>query len=456
MEGVYLNKTSAKKMLNFILNFLFTSYNSAMSSTCSMERLTTSYHVFETSHDIADDDDVFDSRHSFLHKYMCRVFQCVDSNPASYTSSTQRRFHRVFRVISLVLVWVCFGFNMYFFAVRYKEIVSLIGPFTMVVMFIFQLVRNVRFVILHNMGMYLFARYPNYVDTIITRLKEDVQSTEQLNRLKIKLRSRNKKINLLIGWSWFCLTALPFLSILGPVIIEMTSEIPSSHYGWIDFFELLSSCYTRVVSLPFLFYMVHISSLQCIELEEYFERMKQATKVLDDLFQEYLHIHRKIKDIAAHFHTYISVLTLITFLWGSLTAYTTANMFKMAISYKKNANFSLILFEIASSFVIFSVEVVLLFTLPWYNLTKVADIQKKLIAKILEIPYSKMAHTDSPFKSIDALFNFSSRVEKHQEIDGMGYSIFGVTLTKLRLMWALILGPLCLFIGNATIKGKFA
>ena len=149
------------------------------------------------------------------------------------------------------------------------------------------------------------------------------------------------------------------------------------------------------------------------------------------------------------------MLIVLLFTWGSLTIFNTIGMIRH-ISYKeyeRTIDYKLEVFETFANFVVFTVEIVLLFSLPWYYLNEVASDKQNIIPKVWEIEFSKNKATDT-FNSLKDIHQLAKRIEKHQKYEDLGYRAFGVNVTTLRIVWVSLLAPGFLFLASAVMKGK--
>ena len=96
----------------------------------------------------------------------------------------------------------------------------------------------------------------------------------------------------------------------------------------------------------------------------------------------------------------------------------------------------------------------LLFSLPWFFLNKVAREKQKLISWVLEIQYSKNQRESYTFKTFENVWLLAKRIERHQRFLDPGYKAFGLNVTTLRIVWLSLLAPALLFLATAIMKGK--
>ena len=396
--------------------------------------------------------DMFDYRRSCLHKYMCSVFQYIDTtNP----KMTKRKYivFKTIQVFFIILIWSCFGYKLLIFTASYDQETKDLNTFKTMVLVIINVIWMLRYVILHNMGLYVLSKRPNEAMRVTEILINNAKTKQEINELKSRIKKRNRDLLWIILTTWVCLIVFPAIRTITP----MALEIKQGYYQVIGilFMELAVLTCTRLTSLPCLFYIIYVASLQRLQIKQYYQKLQLSVESLDDLFQEYVDIHRKIEKFARFIQAYMSMLIVLLFMWGSLTIFNTIGMIRH-ISYKeyeRTIDYKLEVFETFANFVVFTVEIVLLFSLPWYYLNEVASDKQNIIPKVWEIEFSKNKATDT-FNSLKDIHQLAKRIEKHQKYEDLGYRAFGVNVTTLRIVWVSLLAPGFLFLASAVMKGK--
>ena len=403
-------------------------------------------------HDGLYESDMFDYRRSFLHKYMCSVFQYIDTtNP----KMTKRKYiiFKIIQVLFTILIWSCFAYKLLIFTASYDQETRNLNTFKTMVLVVINVIWMLRYVILHNMGLYVLSKRPNEAMCLTEILINNTKTSQQMSELKVRIKKRNRDLLWIILSTWVCLIIFPAIRRITP----MALEIKQGYYQGIGilFMELAVLSCMRLTSLPCLFYIIYVASLQRLRIKQYYQKLQLSAESLDDLFQEYVDIHRKIEKFAKSIQTYMSMLIVLLFMWGSLTIFNTIGMIRH-ISYKEYENtidYKLEVFETFANFVVFTVEIVLLFSLPWYYLNEVASDKQKLISRVWEIEFSKNKASDT-FDSFEDIDQLAKRIEKHQKYEDLGYRAFGVNVTTIRIVWISLLAPGFLFLASAVMKGK--
>lgn len=403
-------------------------------------------------HDGLYESDMFDYRRSFLHKYMCSVFQYIDKTNPKMT----KRKYIIFKIIQLlfiILIWSCFAYKLLIFTASYDQETRDLNTFKTMVLVVINVIWMLRYVILHNMGLYVLSKRPNEAMCLTEILINNTKTSQQMSELKARIKKRNRDLLWIILSTWVCLIIFPAIRRITP----MALEIKQGYYQGtgILFMELAVLSCTRLTSLPCLFYIIYVASLQRLRIKQYYQKLQLSAESLDDLFQEYVDIHRKIEKFAKSIQTYMSMLIVLLFMWGSLTIFNTIGIIRH-ISYKEYENsidYKLEVFETFANFVVFTVEIVLLFSLPWYYLNEVASDKQKLISRVWEIEFSKNKASDT-FDSFEDIHQLAKRIEKHQKYEDLGYRAFGVNVTTIRIVWISLLAPGFLFLASAVMKGK--
>ena len=401
---------------------------------------------FESRH-----SDSFDFRTSFLYKYMSRVFQYVDEDLNSYQNPNRYYWCKILRVLSMIVMWLCvvFRFVQFFYSeISFLKTASL---FQLLVFLVNYIMWMVRYLVIHHFGVLTFCRIPSLAVQLIESLKREVESEEDLKRINLKLKNKERQVNKIIASAFLCIFLLHFLNGVIPVIITEVRKPGSSNFNfWIEFFNFLVLLYTRIVSLPFLYYLIFISYLQCIELEEFCQMLPRTIKSADDIFHEYVKIHQKINNSAKKVHLYLSVSIGTVVIWGLLAVYSFVQ--KLSNFSRSSTDEFTVIFDVIFTFLSNTVEVVYLFLLPWLLLSNVSKKQTKVIVSVLAIPFSKMDWS-SPFNNVSEILQFSSRLEDFQKHAGTGYKVFGIEMNKVKTVWLFILAPVGLLLANSAIKG---
>ena len=397
-------------------------------------------------------EEVLDHRKFILHKYMCRVYQYVDK---SHPAVTARNIfcRRMMQVLFTILIWFCFGYKLMSFAITFYDNARMYNTFERMVLVLIKLVWMLRYVLLHNMGLYILMKYPNEAIHIVAKLTADTETDDQNRSLITMVKEKQKLVYRIMTITLCCVTVIPAIRTLVPMIVETKSTGQYSIIG-VMFLEILVLFYTRIVALPCFFYIIYVANLQRVQIRHYHGRLQLSSKPPDDLFKDYVKIQQSIETFAQNVQSYLSMLILLLFLWGSLTAFNTVSMLKDISNKVTSENTSLDIYNTFANFIVFTVEVMLLFSLPWFFLNKVAREKQKLISWVLEIQYSKNQRESYTFKTFENVWLLAKRIERHQRFLDPGYKAFGLNVTTLRIVWLSLLAPALLFLATAIMKGK--
>lgn len=412
---------------------------------------------YDPSNGDAIEDD-FQTEHcferSFLYHYMVYTFQYCEKDPSKYRSVLSFQLFRILRWVSILLTLGFIGFRIYLFHLLHGEELGGINVFKKILTVLVELLWILKYPMLHFIGVYSFWKYP--LKTPL-ELKYLFARTNSRFKLTKKLKKTQRSINKIIAWTLFSLVTPAILVSFLPVFLEFAFELPYPWKSWeIELFNALRIVYIRLISLPFLFYLIHISSLQILSFEEYIETTSspENTDTMDESFQKYLRIHLSVQESVKNYRMYLRVIFGVLLTFGTVYSYFALGLYKtMMVKHENTPEYSTLAFDYFAEFLKALIETLVLFWLPFWMLHLVGEEEKALSSRICEISYSKMPST-FPLNNLQKILDFVRRIEKFQKNQSIGYQVFGGSLSRIKTVWLIALSPIAYHLANSIIKGK--
>ena len=349
---------------------------------------------------------MYNYKDSNLYRYKCFVFQYVEEYNLSERDSRFHRFiHRfckVMRILACVSMWCCLMFEFFNFINGFKESAERLSPFRAVMLMLHGLVWMLRYVLLHNVGMYLFDKHPKKIQDELKILYEQHREYEHENITKAIKKCERKTENLIVLYV-ICLILLPLLQKLVPLFFERSLNIKSKKV--FETIELIIIPYTRIISMPFFFNFIFLAHIQCVKIK-YFTKNLIVTNNHEEqtnTIKDYVRLHNSVMKTSKDFHIYVIFLLTLLLFWGALGAYSLLE--RLQHLHKSYAMIS----EFFGNLVTFSLETLFLYIVPLATLGKVSNTQKKVLPKILKENSSSKSALD-----------IAIWIEKLQSTDGTG------------------------------------
>ena len=159
---------------------------------------------------------MYNYKKSNLYRYKCLVFQYVEKDVSSYKNRSILMLHKVMHILVCVSMWCCLIFDFLNFIVWGMESVVTLPLFKAYVSMLHRFVWMLRYVVLHNVGMYLFAKHPGKIQEELRTLCNQKEEDEQIIITK-KIEKHERKTENLMVLSVFCLILLSLLQKLVPI-----------------------------------------------------------------------------------------------------------------------------------------------------------------------------------------------------------------------------------------------
>lgn len=137
----------------------------------------------------------------------------------------------------------------------------------------------------------------------------------------------------------------------------------------VEFFVLL---YSRVMAMPIFFFLILVVQIHILELENFSTQIQQTNRNITELLKKYKALTKRIQNSSQAFQVYIIALLLLLVLWGTISVYSSVEMFRHVPS-SNSFLFGINLSESLGTFVVFVCETILLFSLPFYKLGQVSS-----------------------------------------------------------------------------------
>ena len=364
---------------------------------------------------------MYNYKNSNLYRYKCLVFQYIEEDVLSYKSRSTLMLHKVMHILVCVSMWCCLIFEFFNFINGFKKFAATLSLFKAAVSTLHRMVWMLRYVALHNVGMYLFAKHPGKIEEELHTLYSQKEEDERKNITK-KIKKYERKTENLMVLSVICLIFLPLIQKLVPIFIERSLNIDQNWNKVVETIEICIIPYTRIMSLPFFFNFIFLAHIQCVKIKYFTKRLKITNNHEEqtNAIKNYVELHNSVKKTSKDFHAYVIFLLMLLLFWGALGAYSMIEMLQDLPKLSHLPVYSVMVSEFLGNLLIFLLETSFLYVVPLVTLGKVSNTQKAVLPKILKENCSSKNALD-----------IANRIEKLQSTDGTGYTIFDNSLTQL-------------------------
>ena len=382
----------------------------------------------------------------FLYIYMRSTFQWIEpSETGSYSRKLHAMLYSIMRAAVALSLWAVMGFEIFNLINGLPALLADTNTFTSIVAVMHRLLWTLRYVILHHVGLYFFQAHREHITDILNNSNgiSDIQ-----------WRKSHRLIQDLMAVTAFFLLLLPLLQKLIPIFIEQANGIPRKWDMNVEIVEFFVLLYSRVVAMPIFFFLILVVHIHILELENFNLQIQQTDRTITDLLKKYKALTRRIQNSSQAFHPYIISLLLLLVLWGTISVYSSVEMFEH-IPPSQSIVFGVSLSECLGTFLVFICETVFLFSLPLYKLGQVSSQLSRLIYTVTTLDCDEQLQRGFTFNSEEKLALFASLLERHQRYGDVGFRVAGLQLTQLKSLWLTLLGPVIAFVGNLLIKEHF-
>ena len=239
---------------------------------------------------------MYNYKNSNLYRYKCLVFQYIEEDVLSYKSRSTLMLHKVMHILVCVSIWCCLIFEFFNFINGFKEFAATLSLFKAAVSTLHRMVWMLRYVALHNVGMYLFAKHPGKIEEELHTLYSQKEEDERKNITK-KIKKYERKTENLMVLSVICLILLPLIQKLVPIFIERSLNIDQNWNKVVETIEICIIPYTRIMSLPFFFNFIFLAHIQCVKIKYFTKRLKITNNHEEqtNAIKNYVELHNSVK-----------------------------------------------------------------------------------------------------------------------------------------------------------------
>lgn len=397
--------------------------------------------------DYSDDDQFELSLHGcFLYTYMCFTFQWIEPNETGRRSrKIPAVFYKIMQAGVVLSLWAVMGFEIYNLMNGLPALLANTNTIAASVAVMHRLLWTLRYVILHNVGLCFFHAHRGHISDILNNSngisENQWQKSQQL-------------IQDLMAVTAFFLLLLPLVQKLIPIFVEQANGIPRNWDMNVEIVEFFVLLYSRVMAMPIFFFLILVVQIHILELENFSTQIQQTNRNITELLKKYKALTKRIQNSSQAFQVYIIALLLLLVLWGTISVYSSVEMFRHVPS-SNSFLFGINLSESLGTFVVFVCETILLFSLPFYKLGQVSSKLNRLIFIVATLDCDEQCQRGFTFSSEEKLTLFASLLEKHQKYGNVGFRVAGLQMTQLKSLWFTLLGPVIAFVGNFLLKEHF-
>ena len=384
-------------------------------------------------------------RGSALYSYMWLSFQWVEPQEQGTYHVLPVQFYEAMRVFVALSLWLIVGFELYNLIHGFHEFSSDVTMFTALVAVVHRLFWTLRYLVLHHLGVYFFNKHQDTIQDILA-LSTQISAT--------RWRALRRHLQDLMAASGFFLLFLPLMQKLIPIFIQTSQHLPRHWDATVECVEFFVLIYSRILAMPSFFFLILAAEVHISELKSMEEKVKQCRSSVSELFREYKAMSARIDRSSHAFQIYLVGLLFLLVFWGTLSAYSSVEIFKKLPS-TKSSMYGVMLSEGLGTFTVFLCETVFLFSLPLLKLGKITSCLQHLIFVVTTLDCDQQEREGFAFNDEHKILQFSHRLEKYQTYGSLGFKVLGLHITKLKSIWLSLLGPIIAFVGNLLLNEHF-
>ena len=375
---------------------------------------------------------------SLIYRYLTWTFKYVETRGHARLSK-KAIVSRIFQMILLLVSWTyaiyqCYQYlTILAFQIKYSGF-----PINYFVFGLHSLVWENRFVVLQTIGLFLLLRhYQHLEDTIhktyaLANVFEESHKVEVL--LSIKKAERKYNISFVTVLAFILISQLSIKVV--PMAVEVITSQPSHWNSNIECMEIIASVFTIVLALPFVLYFLKITHIyeEYLKVFERYVGMQNVFQIKDcDISSMYIKIHKDISKFNCTSRIYLAYVMVFLVLGGSLTIYTQVISIVDMYSLRNLPDFPVRMTENVVRLVNNSFQAIVLFIWPLMVASSLATAQKNVVPNILE-----QATEDRKEKLVQE----AQHILMFQKTRGVGFNVFGTSVTKWKTLFLTVLGPL--------------
>ena len=381
-----------------------------------------------------DEDENIMFKSSLLYKYMVYTFQYVDPDAANYKCRRNLRFFQMCRLLISILISSFIGFIFYYTVIEIDQHVDFrksrdIATFV-------RTVKNIWENFDYYIGLYLFSKYPDKVEEELKEMKQLCDNDTEKRKLRKNLRRNEKNMQKFLI---FFFSLFVFLRIVGTVVYCILDDGHSIRKVIYIFVSI-----HRLLSLSFLIYFVFIARLLKLKIRFFTETLQSKSFDIQKgkIICKWLDICDSVRKTSNNYHLYIIflVISLCLKVMRSTNVISSDIMMIRAINNKAAA-------EIAYHVIItvWTVCDIILNVVVLKVLSNVSEAQKNFLSTMLR---NKNEQNDSHH----ILFEIVAYLKTYHQLEGIGYTVFGIPISAMRALLFSAFISLSAFLGGILFR----
>ena len=353
----------------------------------------------------------YEFERSMLYKYMVYSFQYVDPCLENYKSKKNFILFQLGRVIVVLLIWLVIGFG-FFYTIETRNTTLVNALTNRVFIMLKRILGNLWQIFNYNVGLYLFYKYPCKIQDEIKELGEITGINRKMHQ-KLQCCGRH-----MLRFSITILSLFALLRFL-TTLIYLSVDRKMSLRGMM----LIGIALHRLLSLPFLLYFLFLVRLQIMKVETFTERLSSRNLVTQkqDVIESYIAICTSIKKTAKEYHIY--VIFLVAFLCMFVLKFTNVIAGDINLIKKYSNVTAMEVFYYVKVTVEGAIDIAI-YIIVLINISRVSIAQQNVLLNLIKLRS----------ESYDVRLDMVVFLEKHQKLDGTGYSIFGIPITGMKTL----------------------
>lgn len=381
----------------------------------------------------ADDEDesnIFKS--SLLYKYMVYTFQYVDPRATNYKCRRNLRIFQLCRLLISIIISSFIGFSFYYTIIQVDQHVDF-RKSSDIAVFV-RTVKNIWENFDYYIGLHLFYKYST------SKVEEELEAMNRLcendiekRKLWKNLRRHEKNMRKFLIFSFILFVLLRIVGTVVYCIMEDGHSIRKLIYVFVSIYRLLS--------LPFLAYFVFIARLLKLKIKFFTEILQSRSSTIQkrEIICNWLDICDSVKRTSKNYHMYIIFLVISL----CLKVMRSTNIISSDITVVRNIN-DLTSGDISYHIITTAWTVcdIILNVVVLKVLSNVSKVQKNFLSTMLR----------NRNESHDILFEIVGYLKTYHQLEGTGYTVFGIPINAMRALLFSAFISLSAFLGGILFR----
>ena len=361
---------------------------------------------------------------------MVYTFQYVDPCGTNYKSRRNLQFFQMCRLLISIIISSFIGYSFYYTVIEIDQHVDF-RKSSDIALFV-RTVKNIWENFDYYIGLYLFSKYPYRVEEELETMTRLCDNDTEKRKLRENLKRHEKNMKKFLIFSFILFVFLRIVGMIVYCIIDDGTSIRKLIYIFVSIYRLLS--------LPFLIYFVFIARLLKLKIKFFTEALQSRSLAIQKeyIIRNWLDICDSVKQTSQNYHMYI--IFLVTSL--CLKVMRSTNVISSDIMMVRNIN-DMTAADITYNVITTTWTVcdILLNVVVLKTLSNISKAQKNFLSTMLR---NNGSH--------DILFEIVGYLKTYHELEGTGYTVFGIPISAMRALLFSAFISLSAFLGGILFR----